>query len=265
MLIANIHIIEGLGLIFAGVVQGVTGFGIGLVAVGVLTIYHPPVVVIPALLGVYIVTMSVLLYEHRKYFNKELLQNNWLMSLPSITLALLGVVGGSLLLQTISSKHITLLIGIFIIVFSMFNFFQKFLNSKIASFPGRSNMNKRSGKILCYFASSSAGMLEGFLGLGGPPIVMYMIYQGLDSKLFITFFNTFFLGLSPLRLVNYLILGIIDLEVLKLAFFILIFVVIGLMLGIFIRRRFIDERKFRVLVVILLIVIGISLIFKSFQ
>lgn len=265
MFTSDIHIIEGLGLIFAGIVQGVTGFGIGLVAVGILTIYRPPVVVIPALLGVYIVTMGVLLYEHRKYFNKKLLQNNLLISFPSITLALLGMVGGSFLLQTISSKHITLMLGIFIFVFSLFNFFQKFLNRSGVSSSYRSNLNKKSRKILCYFASSSAGMLEGFLGLGGPPIVMYMIYQGLDSKLFITFFNFFFLVLSPLRLTNYLTLGIIDLEVLKLAFFISIFVVIGLMLGIFIRRRFIDERKFRVLVVILLIGVGISLIFKSFQ
>ena len=66
-----------------------------------------------------------------------------------------------------------------------------------------------------------------------------------------------------MRRINYLILGIIDLEVLKFAFFIFIFVVISLMLGIFIRRRFIDEKKFRVLVVVLLI--GIGLIFKSFQ
>jgi uncharacterized membrane protein YfcA len=73
------------------------------------------------------------------------------------------------------------------------------------------------------------------------------------------------MGLSPLRLMNYLIFGIIDLEVLKFAFFILIFVVIGLMLGIFIRRRFIDEKKFRVLGVVLLFVIGMSLIFKSFR
>jgi len=191
VLVFDNFIVEGPGLVFAGIVQGVMGFGIELVAVGILAIYHPPVVVIPALLGVYIVTMSMLLYEHRKYFNKELLQNNLLISFSSITLALLGVVGGSFLLQTISSKHITLLIGIFIIVFSMFNFFQKFLNSKIASFPGRSNMNKKSGKILCYFASSSVGMLEGFLGLGGPPIVMYLIYQGLDSNGFITFLAPF--------------------------------------------------------------------------
>ena len=167
------------------------GFGIELVAVGILAIYHPPVVVIPALLGVSMVTMIVLLYEHRKYFIKKLLQNNLLISLPSITLALFGMAAGSFLLQTISPKHITLMLGIFIIVFSLFNFFQKFLSSKVTSFSGRSDLNKKSGKILCYFASSSVGMLEGFLGLGGPPIVMYLIYQGLDSNGFITFLAPF--------------------------------------------------------------------------
>jgi uncharacterized membrane protein YfcA len=265
MLFANIHFIEGFGLIFAGIVQGVTGFGIGLVAVGLLTIYHPPVVVIPALLGVYIVTSSILLYENRGYFNKKLLENNFLISFPSFILALLGMIGGSFLLKTVQSKYLTLMLGIFIILFSFFNLFQKFFGNKIAFNSDSSDKIDKKEKLLCYFATSSSGMLEGLLGLGGPPIVIYTIYQGLNSKMFITLINTFFLGLNPLRFINYLILGLIDWEVLKLGFFILIFVLVGLMLGMLIRRRFIDEGRFKILVVALLIIIGISLIFKSLQ
>ncbi len=268
MFTSDIHIIEGLGLIFAGMVQGVTGFGVGLVGVGLLTIYHPPVVVIPALLWVYIVTSIILLYEHRKYFNKKLLENNLLISLPSIIFALLSMVGGSFLLKAIPPKYVTLMLGIFIIGLSFFNLFKKFFSNKLAfnsDLSDLSNKNGKKEKLLCYFASSSSGILEGFLGLGGPPVVIYMIHQGLNSKMFITSFNTFFLGLNPLRFINYLILGLIDWEVLKLGFFILIFVLIGLILGMLIRRRLIDENKFKIFVVTLLIIIGISLIFKSLQ
>lgn len=265
MFTSDIHIIEGLGLIFAGIVQGVTGFGIGLVAVGLLTIYHPPVVVIPALLGVYIITNSILLYENKGYFNKKLSENNLLVSVPSLIFALLGMIGGSFLLKAIQSKYLTLILGIFIIVFSLFNLFQKFLNKKITFKSDRSKKYENKEKILCYFSSSSSGILEGLLGLGGPPIVIYMIYQGFNSKIFIVSISCFFLWLNPLRFIDYLILGLIDWEVLKFAFFILIFVLMGLMVGMLIRRRFIDEKKFRVLVVVLLIGIGISLIFKSLQ
>lgn len=265
MFTSDIHIIEGLGLIFAGIVQGATGFGLGLVAVGLLAIYHPPVLAIPALLGVYIVTNSILLYEHRGYLNKKLLENNFLISLPSFILGLLGMIGGSFLLKTIPSKYLTLMLGIFIIVFSFFNLFQKFFGNKIAFNSGSSDKNEKKEKLLCYFAASSSGMLEGLLGVGGPPIIIYMIYQGLNSKIFITSFSAFFLWLNPLRFINYLVLGLIDWEVLKFGFFILIFVLVGLMLGMLIRRRFIDEGRFKILVVTLLIIIGISLIFKSLR
>jgi uncharacterized membrane protein YfcA len=156
VLIANIHIIEGLGLIFAGVVQGITGFGIGLVAVGVLTIYYPPVVVIPALSTVYIVTSFILLYEHRKYLDRKLLKNNLIISFLSITLAILGMIGGSFLLKATSSKHITLMLGILIIAFSIFHLFRKTLNSHLVVTSDLSTQNRKYRGTLCYIASSSS-------------------------------------------------------------------------------------------------------------
>ncbi len=45
----------------------------------------------------------------------------------------------------------------------------------------------------------------------------------------------------------------------------LIFVLIGLMVRIFIRRRVIDEGRFRILTVTLPMIVGVNLIFKSFQ
>jgi uncharacterized membrane protein YfcA len=258
-------LIEGAGLIFAGLTQGVTGFGIGLVAVGVLLIYHPPTVVIPSLVGVYIFTSIVLLYEHRVSFNKKMLEDNLLLSPPSLFLALLGMVGGSFLLKTVSPKSLTLIIGIFVSLFSLYNFFRTALNNKFAFAGGLTNQNRKKERMLCYSASSIGGLLEGLLGLGGPPIVIYLIYKRLDSKLFIATLSAFFLWVNPLRLIHYSILGLIDIEVIKLILFIFIFVTIGLLLGIFIRKTVLTERKFRMITVTLLFAIGMSLIFKSFR
>ena len=64
-------LVQAIGIIFAGIIQGVTGFGTGFVAVGVLTIYQPASVVIPSLAMVYMITNSIILYEHRKYLKKK--------------------------------------------------------------------------------------------------------------------------------------------------------------------------------------------------
>jgi len=195
-------LIEGTGLIFAGLTQGITGFGIGLVAVGVLLIYHPPTVVIPSLVGVYIFTSIVLLYEHRVSINKKMLEDNLLLSFPSLILALLGMVGGSFLLKTISPKSLTLMIGIFVSLFSLYNFFRTALNNKFAFAGGLTNQNRKKERMLCYSASSAGGLLEGLLGLGGPPIVIYLVYKRLDSKLFIATLSAFFLWVNTLRLIH---------------------------------------------------------------
>lgn len=258
-------LIEGTGLMFAGLIQGVTGFGIGLVAVGVLLIYYPPAVVIPSLVGVYIFTSIVLLYENRVSLNKKIMRASLLLSSPSLVLALLGMIAGSFLLKTISSKSLTLMIGIFISLFSLYSFFRTALNDKPARADGLINRNIKRENILCYSASSIGGLLEGLLGLGGPPIVIYLVHKKLDSKIFIATLSAFFLWVNPLRLIHYIILGFIDFEVVKLILFIFIFVAVGLLLGIFIRKRLISERKFGMVVIVLLFVIGMSLIFRSFQ
>jgi uncharacterized membrane protein YfcA len=261
----NYLLIEGTGLMLAGLIQGVTGFGIGLVAVGILLIYHPPAVVIPSLVGVYIFTSVVLLYENRVSLNRKIMGGSLLLSFPSLVLALLGMIGGSFLLKTISSESLTLMIGIFISLFSLYSFFRARLNDKLALAGGLANRNETKERILCYSASSIGGLLEGLLGLGGPPIVIYLVYKRLDSKIFIATLSAFFLWVNPLRLIHYVILGFIDFEVVKLLLFIFIFVAVGLLSGIFIRKRLMTESKFRMVVVTLLLAIGMSLIFRSLQ
>ena len=157
------------------------------------------------------------------------------------------------------------MIGIFISLFSLYSFFRTALNHKLALAGGLTNRIGRKERIFCYSASSIGGLLEGLLGLGDPPIVIYLVYKGLGSKMFIATLSAFFLWLNSLRLIQYAILGFIDFEVVKLILFIFIFVAVGLLLGIFIRKRLITERKFRTVVVMLLFAIGMSLIFRSFQ
>jgi uncharacterized membrane protein YfcA len=184
--------------------------------------------------------------------------------LSALTLASIGLVAGSFLLRVILTQYIPLILGFLIVAFSLFNLFQTLPIRKAIFSCDFSDQDIRKERILCYLASSTAGILEGFLGLGGPPIVMYMVCRKFDSKRFLATFSSFFVLITPLRIIIYSFFNLLNLEVVKLLCFIIIFIISGLIIGMLIRKSLVDEQRFNLLVVILLIVIGISLIVRSF-
>jgi uncharacterized membrane protein YfcA len=69
-------LIQIFGLILAGVIQGVSGFGFGLLAVGLLVSFYSPTIVIPTILIIYFITTSILIYEHRRVITIKFLKSN---------------------------------------------------------------------------------------------------------------------------------------------------------------------------------------------
>lgn len=255
-------LIQIVGLIFAGVVKGVSGFAFGLLAVGLLVTFYSPKIVIPSLLLIYFITGSILVYEHRKLITKDFLKNNPIFSLPSILIALIGLPLGTYILNYANRVQITISLGILISIVSLYYLFREIRDQKFSSI-GNNDIKIVDGKMACYLSSFSAGLLEGFLGLGGPPLVIFMLFKRYNQFFFIASFSLFFLILNPFRLTIYLSMGFYNLETLKLSGFVFTFVVAGLLLGILIRRRFVNDRIFRKIVIATLFLIGFNLILKQ--
>lgn len=254
--------LQVVGLFFAGIVQGVSGFALGLIAVAILVSFHSSVIVIPSLLIIYIITNFILIYEHHKIIDKNFLKNNYIFSPISLIIAILGLPLGSLILIHTNQRQINFLLGILITIISIYYLVQEFGLHRPSNFV-YDNSKNLDGATLCYFSCFFSGLLEGFAGLGGPPIVIFMLAKNFDKHFFVASFSLFFLILSFFRLLIYLFIGLFNFEILKLLCYYCIFIFFGLYIGIHIRKKILDGYIFRRIVILILLLIGINLIIKQ--
>jgi len=104
-----------------------------------------------------------------------------------------------------------------------------------------------------------SGLLTGLFGTGGPPLVLYYQLAGIDKTAFRGNLMAIFLFMTVVRLPSYAGLGLITGERLWSGVMVLPAVVLGAWLGHRLQLR-IDERTFRRLVSVALVVLGAVLL-----
>lgn len=104
-----------------------------------------------------------------------------------------------------------------------------------------------------------SGLLTGLFGTGGPPLVLYYQLAGIDKAAFRGNLMAIFLFMSLVRLPSYAGLGLITAERVTSSLLVLPAVLTGAWLGHRLQLR-IDERTFRRMVSIALLVLGVLLI-----
>jgi len=140
------------------VIQGMTGFGAGLVAGPILAIFLEPKLVIVILLVTGTSSLILVAYRTRKRIDPRRL-------LPLALLAIIGIPLGSYLLMVVSLSMARLLIAIVSISFS------------ILLLLGYSKRLERELLASCGFGFVS-GILTASVGMGGPPIVIFLANKG---------------------------------------------------------------------------------------
>jgi uncharacterized membrane protein YfcA len=104
-----------------------------------------------------------------------------------------------------------------------------------------------------------SGLLTGLFGTGGPPLVLYYQLAGVDKAAFRGNLMAIFLFMTLVRVPSYAGLGLITAERLWSGLLVLPAVVVGAWLGHRLQLR-IEERTFRRLVSIALVVLGVVLL-----
>lgn len=143
------------GVLFLGsFVQGMVGFGLGMVSVPLLSLFLDVKMAIPiATIFGWLITIPVCI-KMRKHINFKLA---FLLYIPAV----LGIQFGGELLKNVESAYILLVMGIILIVVG---------GSTLLNRPIRVKEN--------IFSAAVCGFLSGVLGAGagesGPPIVTYM-------------------------------------------------------------------------------------------
>lgn len=198
-------------VLVAGFIQSLTGFGFALVATPLLFLLIDPKMVIVLVVTLGSATMLVLAIVYRKDFNKKRIIY---MSSGGI----IGVPLGAYLLFVIPAVALKLIVATVIILLSILLFlnityyFKQFITGHI-----------------------TAGFLSGLLGsstsMGGPPSVLFLLSQKVQRNEFIATLAMTGIIHSTVILGTYCSMGMINLDILKIAGISLPAMAVGILLG----------------------------------
>ncbi len=186
--LSSLWFIAFLVVLLGNVIQGMTGFGAALVAGPILAIFLDPKLVVVIVLVTGIGSLGLVGYHARKYIDLKRL-------LLLVSLAVLGLPMGSYLLVVAPSFVIRALIAVVSIIFSTLLLL------------GYSRRFKREGLASCGFGFASGVLIAG-VGMGGPPIVIFLANQGWPKEVFRATVALFFLIIAVLCLVSHLFTGV---------------------------------------------------------
>jgi len=221
------------------------GFGAGLIAVGSLAI------LIPSIPDVVVLLLLVCLPSEFFVVLKSIRKISWKGILLICSGVVIGVIFGTILLKNTDPIFILTILAIFLMI-SGSAFFLYTSGIKII-WPG----------WFSPIVGIISGVLSGLFGTGGPPLILYYQLSGITKSSFRGNLMTIFLITAIARIPSYTAAGFFTCIRLNSALLLLPAAFLGIWLGNRIHIR-LTEDKFRRMVSILLVIIGISLLIRRF-
>jgi hypothetical protein len=232
------------GALAGGIVNGLTGFGTAITAMGLWLYALPPTVA--ASLGIICSVVSQFQTLHLVWG-----KINWDRVLPFVIPGALGVPIGTLLLPHIDPRFFKLGIGCFLLVYS---FYVLALKIEIESDWG--------GKAADGVVGFGGGILGGLTALSGVLPVVWTDVRGWTKEQRRSVLQTFNILILSLALLSHAFSGLLNWQVAISAAVALPATISGAWLGAFIYRRLAD-RGYQRVVMALLFLSGVGLIWTS--
>jgi len=221
--------------LLAGMVTGLTGFGLALISTPLLLFVYEPrtVVVLTAFFSVSI-TIAVVWDSWRE-------AHRWLavaLFAPSV----FGIVAGAEVLRLVDPVYIRLAVGVIVVLSAL-------LLVRDVRLPGAGT---RWGPVV---AGSTSGALSTSTGLAGPPIVLLLASRGLPKEEFRSTSALYFLAMSFVGLLVLAGRGLIEGGEIGLALVLVPAAIVGKVVGTAFLKK-VSERAFRALSLGLVILTG---------
>ena len=226
----------------ASFVFGLTGFGIGLVALSLLPFFMPPSTAVPlsTIYGAaFALVMSVQLRRDVR----------WPSLLHLLIGTLLGTPVGVWVLDTFPPSLLKRCIGVILVTIVVLEWW--------GAYP-----RKLTGRHWGLGAGGLAGLLGGAIGTPGPPVILYAVAQGWKPREMKAMLQAFFLVNQSVILAHYWWAGLLTREVAWLACVYAVPSAIGVAAGIHLFDR-IDPICFRRVVFALLCILGLTLFIRG--
>jgi len=221
----------------AGFVQGVTGFGSGIV----MMIFLPYLLPINQSAGVSTLTMSVAIimvaWKYRKYLKWQKLVAPFLIYIIVATASLYWS-------KFLAPGHLKLLLGGLLLILSLYYMTMNLRSITIKSIPVY---------VMVVFAIIS-GFFNGMFGIGGPLMALYFLTISDSKENYLASIQTFFLidtiVITSLRFSS----GILDLNSLKYVLVGLIGAIVGTILA----NHLVSHLNMKIMTLFIYIFIGVS-------
>lgn len=240
----SIVIIIILAVLAGGLVKGTIGFGMPMVALPLIAF------IIPATTAMILLCAPILLTNFLQMKIKEGISS--FRFLPMIICLIIGLIIGARLILEINLNTITQIIAVSIIFAALVNC----IGFKIE------NINKSKERIITSIIGFGSGILGGLSTFYGPPMLAYLVAADLPKEKFVRTVSTiYFIGSFPLygSLIYYGFATKLDL---MMSLFLIIPAFISQQIGAKIRNK-INQKQFRICILVTLIILGISLFIKT--
>lgn len=225
-------------------VNGLTGFGTAITAIGIWLYAIPPTVAASVAIICSVVSQTQTLHLIWRTIR-------WGRLLPFVVPGVFGVPIGTLLLPHIDPSFFKLGIGSFLVVYSAYVLARR---SEISSDWG--------GKAADGMAGFGGGVLGGLTGLSGVLPVVWTDIRGWTKEQRRSAVQTFNMAILSLALLSHALTGLLTRQVAFDAVIALPATIAGAWLGAFIYRRLAD-RGYQRAVMVLLLVSGAGLIWNT--
>jgi uncharacterized membrane protein YfcA len=181
-------IIAFLVILLASIIQGMTGFGSGLLTGPTLALLLEPKLVVIIIMFTGICNLLFVVYNARKHIYAA-------RALPLIIPAILGVPVGAYILHRVASSITSLAIACVSIIFS------------VVLLMGYHMPIKREATASLAFGFTS-GVLCAGVGMGGPPLILFLSNQRWPKEIFRGTIAIHFLLTGTLAIIIYVMTGI---------------------------------------------------------
>ena len=225
-------------LVICGLVQGLAGFGAGLLAVATLSLIwdFQQVVAVGNVFGLLLAVG--ILWAHRDHVQKSILS-------PLVVTTVIGVPIGLTLLTGVSKSTMSLLLGSVLTGYAIWSL----VTIKRAT---HHKINEKWG----YLAGLLGGMLCAAFNTAGPPVLIFASERGWPKEQYKSSLQAYFLLTGGLTTMGLAAKGIINAETLQWNLILAPAVIIGAVSGHFLGKLFAPE-VFKKMVLLMLLAMGV--------
>lgn len=243
--------VAALCVVFIGIDKSGLGSGLGVLATPLMTMFmYTSKDAIGIILPVLCACDLFALWHYRRVYDRR----NIVLMLPG---SILGILVAAVLLWLLRDDHarldrfLKLLIGISSLIFVAWQWLPKgFLRGRAGRRPGAGEAT---------LAGWASGFTSTLAHAGGPPATMFLLPQGMETRVFIGTTVWFFTATNYLKLVPYALLGLMRRECLVFSLKLMPLAPVGILLGLWLSRR-INQRLFKNIVLTVLLLTGLQFV-----